>query len=105
MNVRRAEKKQVSPEDSKSDCSPPRKKIRPSRATSCSIYLQCGPSHLKVRPLALQDGKLLSAGDKMAQDAKNHPLCLASLYKRAKSLDDSKQDMTVTKSTIGEGGS
>ena len=39
----------------------------------------------------------------MAQDAKYHQLCLASFYKRAKSLDDSKQDMTVTKSTIGEG--
>ena len=44
--LRRAEKKQVSPEDSKSDCSPPRKKICPSQATLCSIYLQ---AHLKVR--------------------------------------------------------
>ena len=46
--LRRAEKKQVSPEDSKSDCSPPRKKICPSQTTSCSIYLPGGPSHLKV---------------------------------------------------------
>ena len=46
--LRRAEKKQVSPED-KSDCSPPRKKICPSQATSCSIYLKGGPSHLNCK--------------------------------------------------------
>lgn len=43
----------------------------------------------------LLNGKLLaklSAGDMMAQDAKCHPLCLASFYKRTKSLDDCKED-------------
>ncbi len=39
--LRRAEKKQVSPEDSKSDCSPPRKKIRPSRSTESVTKESC----------------------------------------------------------------
>lgn len=106
--LRRAEKKQVFPEESKPNCSPPRKKIRLSRSTESvtkeSCYF-CEPlravstykvdNRVRKSALALQDGKLLaklSAGDMIAQDAKYHPLCLASLYKRAKSLDDSKQD-------------
>ena len=110
--LRRAEKKQVSSKDSMLNCSPPRKKIRLSRSTE-SVTKECcyfceGTSkplravstyqvdnRVRTSTLALQDGKLLaklSAGDMMAQDAKYHPLCLASLYKRAKSLDDFKQD-------------
>lgn len=107
----RAEKKQVSPED-KSDPSPPQKKIRLSRSTESTTKESCyfceGTSEplravstykvdhcVRKSALALQDGKLLaklSAGDMMAQDAKYHPLCLASFYKRAKSLDDCKED-------------
>ena len=52
-------------------------------------------NRVRKSALALQDGKLLaklSAGDMMTQDAKYHPLHLASLYMRAKSLDDFKQD-------------
>ena len=103
--LKRAEKKQVSHDDSKSDCSPHRKKIRLCRSTESvtkeSCYFCEGMSEplraastykvddrVRKSALALQDGKLLaklSAGDMMAQDAKYHPLCLASLYKRAKS--------------------
>jgi hypothetical protein len=61
----------------------------------CAVSTYKMDHRVRKSALALQDGKLLaklSAGDMMAQDAKYHPLCLASLYKRAKSLDDSKQD-------------
>ena len=110
--LRRAEKKRVSPEDSEIACSPPGKKIRLSRSTEPVAKVSCFfcegtseplrsastyqlDSRVRKSALALQDGKLLaklSAGDMMAQDAKYHPLCLASLYKRAKSLDDPKED-------------
>ena len=49
-------------------------------------------NRVRQSAIALQDGKLLaklSAGDLMAQEAKYHPSCLASLYKRAKAQDDS----------------
>ena len=106
------EKKQVSSKDSMLNCSPPKMKIRLGRSTE-SVTKECcyfceGTSKplravstyqvdnsVRTSALALHDGKLLaklSAGDMMAQDAKYHPLCLASLYKRAKSLDNFKQD-------------
>ena len=109
--LRRAEKRQLSPEDS-SDRSPPSQKIRLSRSTEpAAVKESCYFCEGTSKPLsavstynvdarvrksasALQDVKLLaklSAGDMMSQDAKYHPLCLASLYKRAKALD-SKQD-------------
>ncbi len=102
----------MSIKDIKTDCSPPTKKIRLSRSSepvtkeSCyfcentseplrAVSTYQVDSRVQKCALALQDGKLLaklSAGDMTAQDAKYHPLCLASLYKRAKSLDESKQD-------------
>ena len=100
--LRRAEKKKLAPEDSDSDNSVPRKKIRLSRSiesvtSDCCFFCE-GTSeplrvaatfkldnHVRQSALALQDGKLLaklSAGDMMAQEAKYHPLCLTSLYKQ-----------------------
>lgn len=91
---------------------PPRKKIHLNRSTEpvtkdscyfcdgtsaslCAVSTYQVNNCVRKSALALQDGKLLAklnAGDMMAQDAKYHPLCLASIYKRAKSLDDPKQD-------------
>ncbi len=110
--LRRAEKKNPAPEDSDSDYSVPRKKICISRSnesvTRDSCFFCEGTSEplrvaatfkldncVRQSALDLQDGKLLaklSAGDMMAQEAKYHPFCLASLYKKAKSQDDHKQD-------------
>ena len=107
--LRRAQKKRKTTEDSDSNHSVPSKKMR-IRCSSESVAKDscffCEGTSQPVRAaatfqldnrvrqsaIALQDGKLLakvSAGDLMAQEAKYHPSCLASLYKRAKAQDDS----------------
>lgn len=113
--LRRAEKRRIVPvEDSDANCPVPTKKIRLSRSnepgTQHSCFFCDGTSeplreastfmldkHVRQAALALQDGKLLaklSAGDLMAQEAKYHPVCLASLYKKAKSHEEPRHDDT-----------
>lgn len=110
--LKRAEKRKPAPGDSEPNLVVPAKRVRVSRSKESkgTCFFCEGTSeplraaatfqlddHVRQCAVALQDGKLLaklSAGDMIAQEAKYHPLCLASLYKKAKlkPQDDPNQD-------------